>query len=175
VRDPGSDYVTTSGTLTFPPNVTDVTFSVVTVEDALFEGNQTVRLQLSNPSAPVLLGPHSQATLTIVDDEQRVRFSTTSYSVSEGGTVNVLVLREGPTTGTVTVDYDTITGTAGTADFKPASGRLTFGPGLTSAVIAIRTNADANPFESAETFLVRLFNPSPGLLLGTSLAVVTIN
>jgi hypothetical protein len=122
----------------------------------------------------VLLGPRSQATLTIVDDEQRVRLSATSYAVNEGGTVNVLVLREGPTTGTVAVDYETVTGTAGTSDFKPASGRLTFGPGLTSAVIAVRTNADANPFEPAETFGVRLLNPSAGLLLGTSQAVVTI-
>ena len=171
----GSDYVTTSGTLTFPPNVTDVTFPVVTVEDALFEGNQTVRLQLSNPSSPVLLGPRTQATLTIVDDEQRVRFSTTSYTVNEGGTVNVLVLREGPTTGTVTVDYVTFTGTAGTSDFTPVSGRLTFGPGLTSAVIPIRTNTDSNPFEPDESFGVRLLNPSPGLLLGTSQAAITIN
>jgi hypothetical protein len=171
----GADYVSTSGTLTFPPNVTDVTFPVTTLQDGLFEGNETIRLQLSNPSSPVLLGPRSTATLTILDDEQRVRLATTSITLSEGSSFNFIVVREGPPNGTVSVDYQTVPGSASTSDYQSVSGRLTFGPGVTSQAVLVRTLTDANPFESDETFALRLLNPSAGLILGTSQAVITID
>jgi hypothetical protein len=171
----GGDYLTASGTLTFPPNVTDVTFPVTTVQDGAFEGNETIRLQLSNPGSPLLLAPRSQATLTIVDNEQRVRLPVTSFLVGEGGSVNVFVLREGPATGTVTVDFETFPGTASTSDYRSAAGRLTFAPGVTSLAIQVRTNTDLNPFEPNESFGLRLLDPSPGLLLGPGQAVITID
>jgi hypothetical protein len=170
----GSDYLTASGTLTFPPGVVDVTFPVTTLQDGLFEGNETIRLQL-NPSSPVLLGARSTATLTIIDDEQRVRLTPTSVTLNEGNSFSFIVAREGPPSGTVTVDFQTVPGSAGTSDYQSTSGRLTFGPGVTSQAILIKTTSDLNPFEPDETFTLRLLNPSAGLLLGTSQATITIN
>ncbi len=64
----GSDYVTTSGTLTFTPGVTTQTFSVPIVNDRLDEPSETVILTLTNPSHAIV-GTPNPATLTIVDDD----------------------------------------------------------------------------------------------------------
>jgi hypothetical protein len=79
----------------------------------LFESNETVILQLRNlPPARVLLGSRSQATLVIVNDDQRVRFATTVFSVAEGSVGQMVVVREGRPNGTTTVRYAVIGGTA---------------------------------------------------------------
>lgn len=43
--------------------------SVASLEDAVFEGDETVRLRLRNPTNAALLGPRLNATLTITDDD----------------------------------------------------------------------------------------------------------
>lgn len=45
----GSDYVATSGTLTFGPGEYSKTVSVATIDDTDYEGDETVLLNLSNP------------------------------------------------------------------------------------------------------------------------------
>ncbi len=64
----GSDYVASSGTLTFTPGVTSRTFTVPIIDDALFEGNETVNLSLSGATGAALGVPNS-AVLTIVDND----------------------------------------------------------------------------------------------------------
>lgn len=64
----GSDYITTSGTLTFTPGITLTNFTVPILDDALDEDNETVMLVLSNPVNATLLTPES-ATLIILDND----------------------------------------------------------------------------------------------------------
>jgi hypothetical protein len=64
----GSDYVATSGVLTFAPGQIRQTFSVTIINDALVEPNQTVRLTLSNPTNATLSFTNP-VTLTIIDDD----------------------------------------------------------------------------------------------------------
>jgi hypothetical protein len=64
----GSDYTVVSGTLTFSPGDTSLTFTVPITDDAEVEESETVSLELSN-AYNASLGTPNQATLTIVDDD----------------------------------------------------------------------------------------------------------
>jgi hypothetical protein len=98
-------------------------------------------------------------------------------SVSENEAVlPVDVVRTGELSGTTTVDYATVEGTAhaGT-DFEAAAGTLTFAPGETTKTVNLRIVND-DVYEMPENFSFVLNNPSAGgtlLLPGSS--VVTIN
>ncbi len=64
----GVDYDVVTGTLVFPPDTLTQTFTVTTLDNAIEDGERTVRLMLSNP-AGMELGARQQATLIIKDNE----------------------------------------------------------------------------------------------------------
>jgi ribosomal protein L35AE/L33A len=67
----GSDYATTSGTLSWADGDTwDKTFSVPITDDGVYEGNETVKLTLKSPKGGAILGSQKTAVLTITDNEQ---------------------------------------------------------------------------------------------------------
>jgi subtilisin-like proprotein convertase family protein/streptogramin lyase len=75
---------------------------------------------------------------------------------------------------TVTVDYTTADGTAtGGADYRSASGTLTFAPGETSKKIILSVLDDGD-VESAENFTMTLSNPIGGGVITDGIGVVTI-
>jgi subtilisin family serine protease len=63
------DYSTTIETLNFAANETSKTFSVPLVNDGHAEQNETVQLELRQPSAGAQLGTPSTMTLTITSDD----------------------------------------------------------------------------------------------------------
>jgi len=65
----GSDYVLHNGTLTFEPGQIDAEISITIIDDEQNEGDETVELNLTNPSPNSKLGPIKQHTFTISDDE----------------------------------------------------------------------------------------------------------
>lgn len=65
----GRDYIPTSGVLTFDPNVTQQTFTVSTLDDAKYQGERGVLLELSNPTGGLALGLPPIARLAIQDNE----------------------------------------------------------------------------------------------------------
>jgi hypothetical protein len=150
-----------TGTATFTRNVT----APLPAADQVLTSTATNRLtgDTSEVSAPVA-----------VDVPGQVGFAQPAYTVNEGESVTITVLRTGGSEGTVTVNYATENGSAvAPADYPPASGTLTFGPGVTSQNIVIPTVGDVLP-EAAETFNVRLSAPGGGATLGTALTTVTI-
>ena len=62
------DFAFTTGTLSFASGDTTKTFSVLISKDAYLEGNETVSLSLTNPTAGATLSAQSAATLTIIDN-----------------------------------------------------------------------------------------------------------
>ena len=70
----GTDYESTSGTLTFAPGVTTQTISVTIVGDRAKESNESFQIVLSNASVGVT---RSTAIVTIVDDERALTASGT--------------------------------------------------------------------------------------------------
>ncbi|MBL8484085.1 MAG: hypothetical protein JNJ60_17950, partial [Rhodocyclaceae bacterium] len=72
----GSDYQSTSGTLTFAAGVTSKTFNVTIIGDRVTESNETFQVLLSNPSGATIAT--GSATVTIVDDEKALTAAQTS-------------------------------------------------------------------------------------------------
>src|SRR5262249_3402595 len=63
------DYTTAIGRLRFGPGVTARTFNIFITDDAFAEGNETVQIMLSNPSAGAQLSGMATTLLTIVDND----------------------------------------------------------------------------------------------------------
>jgi len=145
----GTNYVATSGTLTFAAGQTSQSFTVTVLNDLAATGTIPLNLTLSNPSGGGTLGARSTATLKIVDIQAAVGFAATSYSVTEGGSAVVTVERTGPVglPGTVTVHYATSDGTATSVgpapDYRATSGNLTFNPGVGTLSFSVPTVGDS--------------------------------
>ena len=132
-----TDYVATSGTLTFAPGDPGIkTFEVTILNNDAVDGDRTVILTLSRPTNPRgadWLACPSRAMLTIKDDDVQFRFKDASYNASErGGTATINVEKLGGTPHTVSVNFATSDGTAigdFQPDYVPTEGTLTFSPG----------------------------------------------
>ena len=173
----GSDYTTTSGTLTFSPGQTVKTFSVPIINDTLNEPSETVVLTLSSLSnaTPGLPNP---TTLTILDDDTAptVQFSDTMYSVNENNGAALITVTLSATSGqTVTVNYATTddTATAG-SDYTTTSGTLTFSPGQTVKTFSVPIINDTlnEPSETVVLTLSSWSNATPGLPNPTTLTIL---
>jgi azurin len=172
----GTDYVDATRALTFAAGEAFKDVPIATIGDSLAEGNETVALTLSDPSAGALLGANKTAVLTILDDEQSMQFSAPVYVVTEAATpVTITVTRTGPPLGTVTVDYATAAGSATAGlDYLDASGTLTFPPGVATRTFTVPMPSDTM-FEPTESISLLLTNPTGSALLGPqSTAAITI-
>ena len=104
-------------------------------------------------------------------------FVVTDHQVREtGGSVSLSVRRIGGRTGAVSVQYETVSGTATVgADFAAVTGQLTWADGDDSdKVITVPVLDDGGPPERPEEFSVRLAAPSGGVGLATRTARVTM-
>ena len=178
----GSDYLATSGTLSFADGVTaSQTFSVPILNDGIPEPSESFTLTLSNATAGASLGAVSTATVTISDDDPlpvgSVQFSAGTYSVAENGTsVQVTVTRTGGSAGAITVNYTSSNGTAlAGSDYTATAGTLSFADGVTSRSFSVPIVNDSVP-EPSESFTLTLSNATAGASLGAvSTATVTIS
>jgi hypothetical protein len=157
----GSDYLATSGTITFTPGLTATTIPVPVYGESIFEGDETFSLTLSNPVHATLAD--AQATGTILNDDPVPSLSVTGSASPEGdvGSVETLfeVALSNATVQTITVQYATSDGTATAgSDYLAASGTLTFTPGLTEATIPVTVYGDT-VYEGDEELTVSLSAP----------------
>jgi hypothetical protein len=167
------DYLAVSGTLTFGPGKSLLTFPVTILPDTFDEGTETVQLTLStpiwtNPGTPTI-GGTNPATLRITDNEPTVQFTSAKYTASEASTkINLVVRRTGSVAATAHVDYAITGGTAtnGSDYVLPLSGILTLNPGAATVALQVMLIPDKID-EVNETVIVTLSNPSLGLGLGT--------
>ncbi|HET7008896.1 MAG TPA: Calx-beta domain-containing protein, partial [Candidatus Binatia bacterium] len=174
----GSDYTSTSGTLTFNARESSKTFPVSIANDTYDENDETVNLTLTNPTGGAVLGSQSSATLTITEDDIGgvLQFSAAAYSVNEtGGSITITVSRSGGSASNVAVAYATGNGSASAgSDYTATSGTLTFGAGETSKTFAVPIANDGLA-EGNETINLSLSNPTGGATLGAlAAAVLTI-
>lgn len=94
-----------------------------------------------------------------VNAAPRLVFKRTNTSVDENaGSVSVVVWRDTNKYGRVTVDYATVNGTAGSADFTPTSGTVVFGDTETQKTITVPI-LDNEINDAARTFTIQLSNP----------------
>ena len=176
----GSDYVGTSGSVTFSPGQTNASFTVIIKDDGLSETDETVVLTLSGPTGAAL-GTPATATLTIVDDDAvaagSIHFNRDSYGIGEAsGQALIGVSRTGGSNVAATIDFATADGTATAgSDYTATSGTLTFNPGETMKYLAVPI-LNNSPVEGDETVNLTLSNPVGGAsLTSPSAAVLTIS
>ena len=175
----GSDYVATSGTLTFAPGELSKTVNVTINGDTVFEPNETFRMVLTNPVGSVLV--NDSATVSILNDDVQPppAMYVSSVSQTEGtgtGTTpfHFFVTLTRPATDTVTVHYATAAGTATSGgDFTPISGDLTFAIGETSKALIVPVIRDSL-VEANETFSLVLSNLTGTATLGNTSGIGTI-
>ena len=146
-----ADFMTSSSVLTFAAGETTRTFSIgVALGDAVVEGNEFFDVALGVTTGGLALGTPSRARVWIVDEEQSLQFSASTYGVIEGGTATITVTRVGVPAGTASASVVlggasvVLGGTAvaGTDYVVPASLVLTFPPGVVTQTLTIQTLPD---------------------------------
>ncbi len=175
----GSDYASTSGTLTIAAGATSGTIAVPVYGDATYESNETLTLTLSSATNGILSSTAKSLTTTITDDEPVpptvTLAGTTTCVEGNSGTTDALytVSLSAATTTDVKVVYATsnISATAG-SDYVSTSGILTIAAGATSGTIAVPVYGDAT-YESDETFKLSLSSATDALLSSTLKSVTT--
>jgi hypothetical protein len=182
----GSDYVASSGTLTFPAGTTSNSIKITVNGDTAVESDETFLLKISNLINTGGFLPVSQLTATIANDDSSIQLSALNYPIAESSSsLNITVTRIGDLTAAATATYATrdtsgsgtcavISGIASSrCDYLSALGTLKFNAGQTSKTISIPIVDDAYA-EGSETFTIDLGSPSIGILGAAPSATITI-
>ena len=123
-------------------------------------------------AAPGNLGGEILFRLLLQDDSAppTVQFNRTFAAIGEGNPISVTILRDGNSTGTVTVAYATRADTAVSPDdFTQTNGLISFGPGERFKSILVQTLGSNEP-RANRSFFVDLADPDGGTL-GTNKTV----
>ena len=166
----GSDYQSSSGTLSFDMGQQIKTISVPIIPDTVGEGDETFSVKLSNPQGNVpftIADDEGQATIVDDDPGGVLQFSQATFNVNEGsGSATITVTRTVDLIGTVTVNFSTSNGTANQGqDYGHTAGTLTFGPGVASQTFQVPI-IDDTVAEPPETVNLQLFGATNGATLG---------
>lgn len=161
----GSDYVGTSGTLTFAPGETTKQFPITISPDVLYEGpNETFNVRLTNATnGASIVSP--LAAMTIQEDDLSPYFAinpSTSTTEGPGTSATFTVTKTGETALVHSINYRTFDGEAhGNSDYNPVTTplTLTFAPQETSKTLSIGIIND-NTHELTEDFRVELDSTS---------------
>ncbi|MBN1676332.1 MAG: DUF2341 domain-containing protein, partial [Kiritimatiellae bacterium] len=152
-----SDFVLSSGTLTFAPGASNRVVMVTVLDDTKPEPDETIALALTG-AAHAVLGTLTNHTYTILDDDVRlVQFDATASAVAEDGPVLAIpVSLSAPASDAVTVEYAVTGGTAADGvDFLLSAGTLTFRTGEATCAIVL-TPCDDSEEEGGETVVLAL-------------------
>ena len=183
-----SDFMETSGTLTFAAGATgdalSQTFDVPVLTDAQVEGSESFTATLSANSNNALPTGFSLGTATATATITAAGSATVSISgggnVAEGANATFTVTLTGSPGSAVLVAYAAAGDTASTDDFTATSGTLTFAAGTTNLNQTFTVPVtDDDLVEGDETFTATLSantsSPLPtGFSLGTATATATI-
>jgi uncharacterized repeat protein (TIGR01451 family) len=158
-----SDYVPAQGQVMFPAGSITTNVVVKVLDDDLHEDDETCQVVLSLSSDRATLA-RDRGTATIRDnDPASITINDVSIPEGDSGTYTALftVTLSNPSSHPITVNFTTSDGTAqAPADYRSASGVLTFPTNTTEAVLSVVINGDLET-EANETFYVNLNNPSP--------------
>jgi hypothetical protein len=172
--DASTDYTFTPITLTFNATTSSQQVSINITGDTQIESNETVRLELSNPTG-LVLGSTTQHTLTILNDDVNttptVNFAGAIGEVPEGNTgtnnsYSILVTVSPAPTGNASVQV--VLGgntTAQSNDYEFAPMTLEFSPTVTARNVSLTLKGD-NTLEDTEVVELLLQN-AQGVVLGT--------
>jgi len=172
----GVDYslAPVPGTITFAPGEVSKTINLTIVNDPLNEDDETIILQITNPSGATV-GSKPTHTVTITDNDAppTIQFSFSTLQIGEGDSPAHLTvqLSGNATENTVTADIATADGTAKAgADYTAITRQITLTPPETSLEVDVAILDDSQP-ETPELFTVHLSNPENAVLGSDSVSV----
>ncbi len=180
----GSDYYARSGTLKIAAGETVGYVEIQTYHDTADEVDESMWLELSNPTNAVLAGgePTLRTLGTILDNDgtgSNLAMFVSSSTMVEGQSGQKYAVFEvhltQPHTANLTLAYTTVDGTAKAgSDYVGKSGTITFLAGQTVAAIQVAVNGD-RVLEGTEAFSLRV-TPNSVIKNGTlgSVGTVTI-
>ena len=175
-----ADYSGVPTSVTFNSGETEKSFTFVAVDDEVDDDDERVELSFGSPPAMgVTAGTHSQAVVTIRDDDDpqvTVSFGQSAYTVSEGSTVTVTVTLDADPERTVTIPIAT-TGQGGVSDvdYSGVPSEVTFDSGETEKTFAFIATQDIENDDGESVSLSFGSPPAMGVTAGThSQTVVTI-
>jgi hypothetical protein len=175
----GSDYVgVPATTLNFAPGDASKSVAVTIVGDTNVEADETFFLNLSSPVGVTMVNPAS-GTATITNDDFPPKFAVNDITVVEGNSgskiANFAVTRSGVATGTASVVYQTMDGsaTAGSDYQALPPTTLNFAPGETNKNVSVTILGDTT-VEFDEWFLLNLSMPVGAAIDdGSGMATIT--
>lgn len=133
------------------------------------------------PSGLILASDINSGLYVLKDQTKQVnqgllQFEQDTLSVVEGQTARLTVNRVGGNNGEISVDYQTLWGSADNNDFTAVTGTLSWADGETaSKTIDIPVLDDHVRLEFSEVYFLELYNPQGGATLANSgIAQVTI-
>jgi hypothetical protein len=174
----GADYnLASSGQVSIPAGATSGVIAIAVVNDAINESDETIVLQLSNPTNATL-GTQSIHTVTIVDNDAppTVGFASAAAQGNENeGSIQLQVVLTGNMTEkTVRFTATSVNGTAAAgADFVALAREYSIAPPARSVNVNPELLNDAIP-ERVETMTVQLSAPV-NATLGAAVATVSIS
>lgn len=136
----GLDYISTAGTLTFPPGTTTQTITVQVLGDEVYEPNEALVVNLSNPVNALLLV--KKGVGTIVNDEPLPKITILDTSTVEGDNgsryMEFELMLSGASSKNITVNFATADGSAyAPASYAARNGILVFPSGTTTQCVAV--------------------------------------
>jgi len=174
----GSDYTSTSGTLSIAAGSTTGTITVPILNDTRIEVAETFFVNLSIQSAnATITDTQGRATIS-VDEKANIATINDVTVVENAGNAVFTVSLSAAADFNITVNYTTAndTATAG-SDYTTTSGTLTIAAGSTSGTITVPILNDV-VLEGSERFFVNLSNAQPSaalLALADTQGIGTIN
>jgi hypothetical protein len=171
----GVDFTFVPVTVTFPGgSSTAQTVTLSIIDDIIVEANETILLNLQNPTNAATITPNSSQTITITDNDvtsgPTVSFDFASATFNENaGTVTANVIISNPDASPTSVDVTLGVSTATSGvDFNFVPTTVTFPGGSSATQTVTMSIIDDINLESSETIVLNLQNP-------TNSSVVTPN
>jgi uncharacterized delta-60 repeat protein/uncharacterized repeat protein (TIGR01451 family) len=186
---PGSNYMTVTTNLSFPPGEVFRDVVIPVFHDFAITPDLTVGLALSNPQPtnsvvtscgpgwPVL-GNQPISTLTILNDDASVSFSAANYTRNEDasdGFATMQIVRAGSVRGTASVGFVTLTNGTAVAytNYIPVTNTVFFNVGDYSNSVQVPVIHDPSA-QGDRTVIMQLTNALGAFLFTPSVATLTI-
>ena len=157
----GADYTAKSGTAVIPAGSTSTTVDVPLLDDSMYEGDETLNIDLSGAVNGSISDAQGQGTIS--EDDAAPTISVDSPSVGEGGgTLTFTISIDAAAAVDTSVDYATSDGSATDGqDYTGQNGTATILAGSTSTTVDVPV-LDDTVHEGDETFSLDLSNPVNG-------------
>ncbi|CAH0309571.1 Calx-beta domain-containing protein [Roseomonas sp. CECT 9278] len=166
----GSDYIASSGQLTFAAGETVKTIAIPVVGDRLAEGNERFSVVLRDPVGATIADGTGVANIADTDARPTIAVADVAVTEGDGGTTSATftVTLNKAWDASVSVRFATANGTAlAGEDFDARTGTLTFAAGETSKTVTVAIRGDAL-VEPDEAFSLVLSGPTNATIRDTT-------